>query len=188
MILKGSATNVTSATTLNRATRIRVGATNAGTITIAAALGTFNAQSAVSGAAITISSHGFTTGDEVTYSDGGGTAITELTDGGTFFIKEIATNKLYLSATNGGDKLTLTDGSSEVHSLTGEQATATASLGLGGGSGAGIGRKRDMQGAHLGWVKRTVGTGGRAGRVHYETLVAASSMTGDGEDLATPDE
>ena len=33
-----------------------------------------------------------------------------------------------------------------------------------------------------------VGTGGRAGRVHYETLVAASSMTGDGEDLATPDE
>ena len=56
------------------------------------------------------------------------------------------------------------------------------------GSGAGIGRKRDMQGGHLGWVKRTVGTGGRAGRVHYETLVAASSMTGDGEDLATPDE
>ena len=95
---------------------------------------------------------------------------------------------MYLSATNGGDKLTLTDGSSEVHTLTGEQATATASLGLGGGSGAGIGRKRDMQGAHLGWVKRTVGTGGRAGRVHYETLVAASSMTGDGEDLATPDE
>ena len=43
-------------------------------------------------------------------------------------------------------------------------------------------------GAHLGWVKRTVGTGGRAGRVSYETLIAASSITGDGEDLATPDE
>ena len=35
MILTGSATNVTSATTLNRATRVRVGATNAGTVTIA---------------------------------------------------------------------------------------------------------------------------------------------------------
>ena len=81
MILKGSATNVTSATTLNRATRIRVNATNAGTVTIAAALGTFNAASAVNDAAITISSHGFTTGDEVTYSDGGGTSIAELTDG-----------------------------------------------------------------------------------------------------------
>ena len=49
MILTGSATNVTSATTLNRATRVRVGATNAGTVTIAAATGTFNAQSAVAG-------------------------------------------------------------------------------------------------------------------------------------------
>ena len=45
-----------------------------------------------------------------------------------------------------------------------------------------------MMGAHLGWVKRTVGTGGRAGRIHCETLVAASSISGDGEDLATPDE
>lgn len=36
--------------------------------------------------------------------------------------------------------------------------------------------------AHPGWVKRTVGTGGRAGRVFQEVLVAASSMTGD----ATP--
>ena len=45
----------------------------------------------------------------------------ELTDGGTFFVKEIDTNVLYLSRTNGGDKLTLTDGPSENHSLTGEQ-------------------------------------------------------------------
>ena len=32
---------------------------------------------------------------------------------------------------------------------------------------------------HPGWVVRTEGTGGRAGRIHYETLVAASSITGD---------
>lgn len=32
---------------------------------------------------------------------------------------------------------------------------------------------------HSGWVLRTEGTGGRAGRVHYEVLVASGSMTGD---------
>lgn len=30
--------------------------------------------------------------------------------------------------------------------------------------------------SHAGWVLRTEGTGGRAGRVHYETLVAMSSI------------
>jgi hypothetical protein len=35
--------------------------------------------------------------------------------------------------------------------------------------------------AHPGWVLRTVGQGGRAGRVKYETLVAFGSMTGDAE-------
>jgi len=32
---------------------------------------------------------------------------------------------------------------------------------------------------HAGWVLRTEGQGGRAGRVQYETLVAMSSITGD---------
>jgi|TARA_B100001093_G_C26732275_1_gene972782 hypothetical protein len=122
MILKGSATNVTSATTLNRATRIRVGATNAGTVTIAAVTGTFNAQSAVAGAAITISSHGFTTGDEVIYSDGGGTKIAELTDDGLFFVKVVDANTVNLATTftnaQNNVVLTLTDGPSENHTIT----------------------------------------------------------------------
>jgi hypothetical protein len=37
---------------------------------------------------------------------------------------------------------------------------------------------------HAGWVQRTKGTGGRAGRVQYETLVAGSSITGDADDDA----
>lgn len=40
---------------------------------------------------------------------------------------------------------------------------------------------------HCGWVKRTVGTGGRAGRVQEEVLVALSSRafaTGDATDFA----
>jgi len=32
---------------------------------------------------------------------------------------------------------------------------------------------------HAGWVLRTQGEGGRAGRVHYEVLVAASSIAND---------
>lgn len=35
---------------------------------------------------------------------------------------------------------------------------------------------------HGGWTLRTEGSGGRAGRVFYETLVAMGSMTGDGSD------
>lgn len=35
---------------------------------------------------------------------------------------------------------------------------------------------------HAGWVLRTEGSGGRAGRVHYEVLVAGSSIQGDADD------
>lgn len=38
------------------------------------------------------------------------------------------------------------------------------------------------QGGHAGWNIRKVGTGGRAGRIQVETLVAMGSMTGDGSD------
>lgn len=42
---------------------------------------------------------------------------------------------------------------------------------------------------HAGWVKRTVGTGGRNGRVHYEVLVAGSSISGDAaDDTQLPEE
>lgn len=42
--------------------------------------------------------------------------------------------------------------------------------------------------AHAGWVLRTVGSGGRAGRVQQEVLVAMpGGLTGDAEDVITPD-
>jgi len=52
-------------------------------------------------------------------------------------------------------------------------ATATAVRGSGTG-GSNI--------THAGWVRETIGTGGRAGRVNYETLVAMGSIEGE----ATP--
>lgn len=33
--------------------------------------------------------------------------------------------------------------------------------------------------AHAGWVLRTEGSGGRSGRIQYETLVAMGTITGD---------
>jgi hypothetical protein len=61
---------------------------------------------------------------------------------------------------------------------TADQAVATAALGDGAVGGS----------QHAGWVRRTVGTGGRAGRVQYETLVAMGSMTGDqSDDIAFKD-
>jgi hypothetical protein len=41
--------------------------------------------------------------------------------------------------------------------------------------------------AHAGWVRRTVGSGDRSGRVFYETLVAGGSITGDLEDVVLQD-
>lgn len=40
---------------------------------------------------------------------------------------------------------------------------------------------------HAGWVLRTVGSGGRSGRVFQETLVAMGSMSSDSEDVVYPD-
>jgi len=41
--------------------------------------------------------------------------------------------------------------------------------------------------AHAGWVRRVVGTGGRAGRVMHEVLVAGGVITGDAEDVVFKD-
>lgn len=41
---------------------------------------------------------------------------------------------------------------------------------------------------HAGWVRRTTGSGGRAGRVFHEVLVAGSSISGDAaDDTELPD-
>ena len=158
-------------------------------VTVAApAEQTFNAQSAVSTAndTITISGHLLQTGDQVTYSDKGGTTLANLTDAGAHFVIRVNANtiKLATTAANAADgvAIDLTAGSSENHGLTGVTATVTASRGLGNEA-----TDNKREGYHVGWVKRTVGTGGRAGRVQYETLVAASSITGDAEDIVTPE-
>lgn len=130
------------------------------------------------------------TGDLVTYTNGsGGTDIAGLTDATAFFIiKSATTNRISLATTlvnaNAGTKIVISAvaGGGTAHKLTGVTSTGIANLGL-GGTVANMSREI----SHVGWVQKTVGTGGRAGRVQYETLVAASSMSGDGEDIVTPE-
>tara|TARA_Y100000310_G_scaffold342244_1_gene444555 strand:+ start:218 stop:940 length:723 start_codon:yes stop_codon:yes gene_type:complete len=131
---------------------------------------TFNGETAVGSNAITFTAHGFATGDALTYAHSGGTVVGGLTTATTYYAIRLTADTLSLATTadnaNSGTVITLTDGAGANHTLTGATATATASLGSGNYT-------------HAGWVKRTEGTGGRAGRVQYETLVAMSTISGD---------
>ena len=127
---------------------------------------------------ITIASNEYQNDDYVTYTvASGNTVISPLTSGSKYYVVGANTVGVKLSATKGGNAIVLTKGVSETgHSLTGETATAVAVLSY-----------TKNKAAHAGWVLRTVGTGGRAGRVQYETLVAMGSITGDSDDTIFKD-
>ena len=135
---------------------------------------------------ITFAGHGLSDTDQITYNQvGGGTLMTNVANAQTVFVRDKTDDTFKIAATSGGTAINIGVGhdAQTFTIVTGAtQATAVANLGLGVD---GDNDSREI--AHVGWVKKTVGTGGRAGRVHYETLVAASSISGDAEDIATPD-
>lgn len=137
---------------------------------------TTDANSTITVAIVTVptANAAFKVGDQVKYRvNDGNTANIGLTNETIFFVQHANTTKIALATTSGGDRITLTKGFTEAgHYLQG--ITATGAAVVGGAKNKGV--------AHAGWVVRTVGTGGRAGRVQYETLVAMGSMTGDGSD------
>ena len=123
----------------------------------------------------------FAVGDKVYYGvPAGNTAIAPLTGNTFYYVQAANTTTIKLSATPGGAAIDLTDArndtSPETHTITGETATAVAVL-------TEVGYTKGA--AHTGWVMRTVGTGGRAGRVQYETLVAfGGNFSNDASDDA----
>jgi hypothetical protein len=179
-VATGRVTAVTANATIS-------GYTSAPAVTIAApAAQSFNANSAVTNAtdaiAITTANSIFLAGDQVTYTVAtGNTALTNLVSGTAYFIKTSNSTAVTLTDVPNGDTIDLTKGLTETgHSLTGQTATAVAVLTeTGYTKGA----------AHTGWVLRTVGTGGRAGRVQYETLVAMGGTfsTDASDDTILPD-
>lgn len=143
---------------------------------------------------ITYTAHGQVTGDALTYNNGGGTSIAGLTSGTTYYVSKLTndTFKLYDTAENataagatGLMNLTGT-GNNAQYFIIGDGVRATAVAAVGGGT---EGQESVSNIAHAGWVRRTTGTGGRAGRVHLETLVAMGSITGDqADDRQFPDD
>ena len=136
---------------------------------------------------ITFAGHGLSDTDQITYNQvGGGTLMTNVTNGQTVFVRDKTDDTFKIAATSGGTAINIGTGhnAQTFTIVTGATtATAVASLGLGND-----GDTNTTEISHVGWVKKTVGTGGRAGRVQYETLVAASSISGDAaDDIALPD-
>jgi len=121
-------------------------------------------------------------GDKVYYTvPTNNTAIAPLTGNSYYYVVAANTTSVKISATKGGTAIDLTDARvtnpGETHTLTGETATAVAIL---------TERGYTKGAAHTGWLLRTVGTGGRAGRVQYETLVAfGGNFTNDATDDKT---
>jgi hypothetical protein len=154
-----------TAATLAVGDRVRIDGTLAGTGTITGyATGTTYKVSAVTGTSPAVT--GFTLTTEA--------AVALVTTAGT------PTGLTYTTGTV--IDITATGNNAQYFEIqaTADQATATASLGSGSSAGTHV--------THAGWVRRTVGTGGRAGRVHYETLVASGSINADAaDDLVLPD-
>jgi hypothetical protein len=137
---------------------------------------------------IAYTAHGLSAGDAVKYFHGGGTAATGLTNNTTYYViaSGLTADAFKVSATDGGAAVDIsgTGNNAQYFELATAvatiQATAVADQGYGSGSG--------ITATHAGWVRRTVGTGGRAGRVFTETLVAMGSMSSDAsDDTVLPD-
>jgi hypothetical protein len=124
----------------------------------------------------------FQAGDRFYYGvPASNTAIGGMTGNTYYYVSFANSTGVCVADTAGGanlDLTALTTNPAEVHTATGD--TATGYVVVSGGKNKGI--------AHAGWNVRREGTGGRAGRVQYETLVAmgslgdASASVGDASD------
>lgn len=127
----------------------------------------------------------FAVGDRVYYGvPAGNTAIAPLTGNTFYYVQAANTTTIKLAAVPNGTAIDLTDArnlaSPETHTIVGDTATAVAEL-------TEVGYTKGA--AHAGWVLRTIGEGGRAGRVQYETLVAfgGNFSTDASDDVILPD-
>ena len=175
----GGVANVTITTTGGAYTSVP-------TLTVGNPYITFNGATGVTAAAntITYTAHLFATGDAAVYSNGGGTTVPGLTDAATYYVIKIGANAVALASSSSDATANVqvditSTGVGAAHKLTLTSGAATVAASLG------IGTSTVSKGAHTGWVKKTVGTGGRSGRIQYETLVAIGSITTDAVDDKT---
>lgn len=130
--------------------------------------------------AITTANSRWQVGDRLYYSvPTGNTPIAPLTGNAFYFVSFANTTTIKIANTAGGANIDITDArvtaTGEVHTVRGDTATGYVTV---GGTFQGV--------AHAGWVVRTEGSGGRAGRVQYETLVAMGSLGAQTAAYGTP--
>jgi hypothetical protein len=133
--------------------------------------------------------HGQANSAALVYNWNGVANIGGITNANTYYVVPVDANRFSLatSAANAANNsvidLTTTGGAGQYFAIVdATRATAIAGRGL----------SQSVSGAehatHIGWNIKTVGSGGRAGRVQYETLVAISEVKGDGsDDITLPD-
>jgi hypothetical protein len=133
--------------------------------------------------------HGQANSAALVYNWNGVANIGGITNANTYYVVPVDANRFSLatSAANAANNsvidLTTTGGAGQYFAIVdATRATAIASRGL----------SQSVDGSehatHIGWNIKTVGSGGRAGRVQYETLVAISQVIGDGsDDITLPD-
>jgi hypothetical protein len=188
--LAANSTVGTTGTSAGRVTALTSNATVTGIIgqvslAIAApALIIFNGNTAVVDAADTIAvtsaNSRFQVGDGVTYAGNTSSTPAGLVDQTKYYVSFANTTVLALAATPGGANINITKAAGDTTTAGGatlQGETATAVL-------IPSGAKRHA--AHAGWVLRTEGTGGRAGRIQYETLVAMGSLGAQTAAYGTP--
>ena len=183
---RGRVTAVTANVTIS-------GYTSAPVVTIAApGLLTFNGNTAVTnnteiGAFIAYASANsiLQVNDKVVYAGNVTSTPVNLVDQRTYYVSFANTTGFKISDNPGTANLAFAKASGDNTTaggatFQGETATAVAEL-------TEVGYTKGA--AHTGWVLRTVGTGGRAGRVQYETLVAMGGTfsTDASDDAILPD-
>lgn len=119
-------------------------------------------------------------GDYSVFPDTAGANTSNVTGSGTGLRLDLTAGVGTMSVSNGGT-FTVLPTTLDNNALTEQagQANTTTTVNL-------IFRKSTTPVTHAGYVKVTTGSGGRAGRVTSETLVAVSSMSGDAEDVLFP--
>jgi len=133
--------------------------------------------------------HGQANSAALVYNWNGSANIGGLTNANTYYVVPVDANRFSLATTaaNAANNvvidITTQGGAGQYFTIVdGVGATAIASRGLSQSEGGA------EHATHTGWNIKTVGSGGRAGRVQYETLVAISEVKGDGsDDISLPD-
>lgn len=139
------------------------------------------ASAANSSFIITTANSRWQVGDRLYYSvPAANTPIAPLTANTYYYISFANSTVVKLATTAAGSNIAITDtrttGAQETHTFRGD--TAAGLLEPSGAKFNGV--------AHAGWVLRKEGTGGRAGRVQYEVLVAMGSLGAQTAAYGTP--